>query len=305
MTAPILADALGPRGRRQAKIASIVAVVVIGALVIVAAGRLNEKGQFDAALWRPLTQWGVVRFLLVGLLNTLKVSAVAMAGALVFGALLALGRLSRRWPLRLLASAYIEFFRGIPLYLLILFCGFGLPQLGLDVTLFTALALGLTLYNSAILAEIYRAGIRSLDRGQSEAAYGLGMTYSQSMRLVMVPQAIRRMVPAIVSQLVTLIKDSSLGVVIGYEELLRRSEITGEFFGDTLQALAVAAVFYIMINFSLSQVARRLEVRQRRRYKAGAIRVTGVEDLAVVNAAATAVTFADTGDGDGGGGGAA
>ncbi len=303
MTAPILADALGPRGRRQAKIASIVAVVVIVALVVVAVGRLNEKGQFDAALWRPLVQWGVVRFLLIGLVNTLKVSAVAMAGALVFGALLALGRLSRRWPMRLVASAYIEFFRGIPLYLLILFCGFGLPQLGLDVTLFTALALGLTLYNSAILAEIYRAGIRSLDRGQSEAAYGLGMTYSQSMRLVMVPQAIRRMVPAIVSQLVTLIKDSSLGVVIGYEELLRRSEITGEFFGNTLQALAVAAVFYIIINLSLSQVARRLEVRQRRRYKAGAIRVTGVEDLAVVNATATAVTLADTGDGDGGGGG--
>ena len=223
-----------------------------------------------------------MRFLLVGLLNTLKVSAVAMAGALVFGALLALGRLSRRWPLRLLASAYIEFFRGIPLYLLILFCGFGLPQLGYDITLFTALALGLTLYNSAILAEIYRAGILSLDRGQSEAAYGLGMTYSQAMRLVIVPQAIRRMVPAIVSQLVTLIKDSSLGVVIGYEELLRRSEITGEFFGNTLQALAVAAVFYIIINFSLSQVARRLEVRQRRRYNAGAMDVTGVEDLAVV-----------------------
>ena len=159
MTAPILADALGPRGRRQAKIASIVAVVVIVALVVVAVGRLNEKGQFDAALWRPLVQWGVVRFLLIGLVNTLKVSAVAMAGALVFGALLALGRLSRRWPMRLVASAYIEFFRGIPLYLLILFCGFGLPQLGLDVTLFTALALGLTLYNSAILAEIYRAGI--------------------------------------------------------------------------------------------------------------------------------------------------
>ena len=113
------------------------------------------------------------------------------------------------------------------------------------------------------------------------------MGYWQTMGLVIVPQAIRRMVPAIVSQLVTLIKDSSLGVVIGYEELMRRSQITGEFFDNTLQALFVAAVIYIVINYSLSRLARRLEVRQRRRYKAGAIRVTGVEDLAVVNAAAT------------------
>ena len=288
MTAPVLADALGPRGRRQARIASAVAVVLIVLAIVWVVVRFNEKGQFDEAKLRPLTQWSVLKFLLVGLLNTVKVSATAMAGALTIGALMALGRLSRSWPPRLLAATYVEFFRGLPLYLLIIFCGFGLPQMGIRIPLFWALALGLTIYNSAILAEVYRAGILSLDRGQSEAAFSLGMGYWQTMGLVIIPQAIRRMVPAIVSQLVTLIKDSSLGVVIGYEELVRRSLITGEFFANVLQVLLLAASIYIVINYSLSRLARRLEIRQRRRYNAGAIRVTGVEDLAVVDASATA-----------------
>ncbi len=303
MTAPILADALGPRGRRQARVASVVAgglIVVVLAVVIV---RVNDKGQLDAAKWEPFTQWGVIKFLLIGLRNTLTVSVVAMVGALIVGAVLALGRLSRSWIVRLLATTYVEFFRGLPLFLLIAFCGFGLPQSGIAITLFSALVLGLVVYNSAILAEVFRAGILSLDRGQSEAAYSLGMGYWQTMGLVIVPQAVRRMVPAIVSQLVTLIKDSSLGVVIGYEELVRRSQITGEFFDNTLQALLVAATCFIVICYSLSRLARRLEVRQRRRYKAGAIRVTGVEDLAVVNATASANVMSTTGDMGGGGAG--
>lgn len=300
MTAPILADALGPRGRRQARVASVVALVVIAAVLVVAFVRLSDKGQFDGAKWRPLTQWPVVKFLLIGLVNTIKVAVVAMALALAIGAVMALARLSRSRLPRWLATTYVEFFRGLPLYLLIAFCAFALPRSGVKIPLFWALVAGLTVYNSAILAEVYRAGILSLDRGQSEAAFAMGMGHWQAMRLVVVPQAIRRMTPAIVSQLVTLNKDTSLGVVIGYEELLRRAQITGEFFDDVLQMLLVAAVIYIVINFSLGQLARRLEVRQRRRYQAGAMGVTGVEDLAVVNAAATAAVKNATGDMGGG-----
>jgi glutamate transport system permease protein len=277
-------------------VASVVALVVIAAVLVVAFVRLNDKGQFDAAKWRPLIQWSVVKFLLIGLVNTVKVAVVAMAAALTIGALMALARLSRSRLPRVLSTVYVEFFRGLPLYLLVAFCAFALPQSGIDISLFWALVLGLTVYNSAILAEVYRAGILSLDRGQSEAAFAMGMGYWQTMRLVVVPQAIRRMVPAIVSQLVTLNKDTSLGIVIAYEELLRRAQITGEFFDNVLQTVMFAAVIYIVVNFTLSQVARRLEVRQRRRYQAGAMTVTGVEDLAVVNATATAAVAAATGD---------
>lgn len=293
MTAPVFADALGPRGRRQARIASVAALVVIAALVGAAVNRLDDRGQLDERLWAPFTDPDVLRFLLGGLTNTLKVATVAMAGALVVGAFMALARLARTRVVKAVAAVYVEFFRGIPLYLLIIFCAFGLPPSGIDISVFAALVLGLSLYNSAILGEVFRAGILSLDRGQSEAAFALGMGYWQAMGLVVVPQAVRRMVPAIVSQLVTLLKDTSLGVVILYEELLRRTQITGEFYDNILPATIVAAAVYIVINYSLSQVARRLEVRQRRRLGAGTIAASGVgEDYAVVGAQAQATVTA-------------
>jgi len=286
VTAPVLADALGPRGRRQARIASVVAILAIAAVVVVAFGRLRDRGQLEAELWEPFTQWSVLKFLLGGLANTAKVAALAMAGALAVGALMALARLARTRILRILATIYVEFFRGVPLYLLIVFCAFGLPPSGIDVSLFQALVLGLVLYNSAILGEVFRAGILSLDRGQSEAAYTLGLSYWQTMRMVVIPQAVRRMVPAVVSQLVTLTKDTSLGVVITFEEFLRRSQVSADFFDNYLPATILAAAVYIVINYTLGQIARRLEVRQRRRYQAGSIQVSGVEDLAVVGAQA-------------------
>ncbi|MDQ3978011.1 MAG: amino acid ABC transporter permease [Actinomycetota bacterium] len=298
MTAPVFVDALGPRGRRQARIASLVALAVIAAGVAVAVGRLREKGQLDGDLYRPFTEWAALEFYVIGLLNTLKVAALAMVLAMAIGVLMALLRLTRSWVSRILAVIYVEFFRGLPLYLLIIFCAFALPRYGVDISLLTALALGLVVYNSSILAEVFRAGILSLDRGQTEAAYALGMGYWQTMLLVLIPQAARRMLPAIVSQLVTLLKDTSLGVVIAYEELLRRSQIAGEFFRNTLQSVAFAAVIYILINYALSRLAQWLEVRQRRRLGAGAIAVAGVEDLAVIGAqgeAATAVAAAGEG----------
>jgi glutamate transport system permease protein len=290
MTAPFLADALGPRGRRRVLIVSILSGVVIAGLVAVAVLRLLDKGQLAASRWEPLTRWSVLRFLLGGLVETLKAASVAMVLAMAVAAPMALARLARtrivRWP----AVAYIEFFRGVPLLLLILFTAFGLPQYGLHLPLFWYLVIALVAYNSAVLAEIFRSGILSLDRGQSDAAFSLGLGYWQTMFSVVIPQAARRMVPAIVSQLVTLLKDTSLGYVIAFEELLRRSRITGEFFGNPLQAVAFVAVMYIAVNFTLSRIARRLEVRQRRRYRAGAISVTGVEDLAIVSAHADAAT---------------
>jgi glutamate transport system permease protein len=288
MTAPLLADALGPKGKRRVLIASVVCGLVIAAIVPVAVLRLADKGQLGASKWEPLTRWSVLRFLLGGLVQTLKVAAAAMVLAIAIGALLALARLSRGAVVRLPAVAYIEFFRGVPLLLLILFTAHGLPHYGIHLALFWYLVIALTAYNSAVLAEIFRSGILSLERGQSEAAFSLGLGYWQTMFFVVIPQAARRMVPAIVSQLVTLLKDTSLGYIIAYEELLRRGQSTGEFFGDPLQAVAFVAVMYIAVNFALSRVASRLEVRQRRRYRAGAISVTGAEDLAVVEAKADA-----------------
>jgi glutamate transport system permease protein len=268
----------------RVRVASVLASVVLAAVVGLMVKKLADAGQFAADLWDPFTNEKVIRYLLGGLANTAKAAVAAMALAMALGALLALGRLSRnrfvRWP----AVGYIEFFRAVPLILLIFFCGIGLPQLGARIPVFWLLVLALVAYNAAVLAEIFRAGILSLDRGQSEAAFAIGLGYWPAMRYVIVPQAARRMVPAIVSQLVTLLKDTSLGFVITYEELLRRSEQTGTFYGNTLQALTVAALMYIVVNYTLSRLAHRLEVRQRRRFGAGRIEVGGVEDLVVLAA---------------------
>lgn len=288
MTAPMLADVLGPRGRRRVAVASVVAGVGIAAVMAVALQRLADTGQLDADRWRPLTQGPVIRFFLNGLLGTLKAALVAMVLAMAVGMVLALGRLARAAPIRLVAGAYVEFFRAFPLLLLVLFSGLALPKYGVDLPVYWYVVLALVVYNSAILGEIFRAGILSLDRGQTEAAYTLGFTYWQAMLIVVIPQAVRRMVPAIVSQLVTLLKDTSLGFVIAYPELLRQSRNTGEFFQNPLQSLFVAALLYIGVNLVLSRVARRLEIRQRRRYGAGAITVAGIEDLTMVAAQAEA-----------------
>jgi len=285
MTAALVGDELGPRGRRRVMIGSVVAAVGSVALVVVALRRFAARGQLDAELWSILIEPGVVRFFLGGLANTLKAAAAGMVGAVVIGAVMALGRLSRRRPLRWLAGLYVEYFRGFPLLLLILFSAYGLPRLGIRWPLFWYLVLGLAVYNGAVLAEIFRAGILSLDRGQSEAALTVGLTEGQSMRLVVLPQALRRMAPAIVGQLIVLLKDTSIGYFVQYPELLRRAQSTGTFDGNTLQALLAAAALYIAVNLILSRVARRLEVRQRRRY-GGTIQVAGgPEDLVAVDTA--------------------
>jgi glutamate transport system permease protein len=210
------------------------------------------------------------------LVNTLQVAAVAMVAATLLGALLAVGRLSdHRW-VRTPVTLVIEFFRAVPLLILILFCLLYLPTVGIPIGPFGALALGLTLYNMAVLAEIFRAGILSVDRGQREAAFALGMRKYQVMTLVLLPQAVRRMLPVLIAQLVVLLKDSSLGFIVGYFELLRQARSLVEFynskFGDlyTFQLYVAAAVIYIVVNLLLSTLARYVERRTRGNTKVAA-----------------------------------
>jgi glutamate transport system permease protein len=280
MTAPVLADTLGPRGRRRVLIASLVASLVLAAVFALAVKRFADNGQLAEDKWRPLTQWAVIKFYLGGAANTLRAAAVSMFFALSIGALAALARLAKTPPLRWVATLYVEFFRGLPLFVLIVFTWLGFPKLHLRLDSFWYLVIALSVYNSSILAEIFRAGILSLDRGQSEAAYAIGLSYWQAMGLVVIPHAVRRMVPAIVSQLVIVLKDTSLGVFVFYEELLRRARLSAEYFRNPVHAIALVALFYIAINLVLGTVARRLEARQRHRYRAEPIAVRGVEDLA-------------------------
>jgi glutamate transport system permease protein len=278
----VLFDVPGPKARSRQRIGTFVGGLVVLALIGLALWRLGINGQLEPQRWAILFDpaSGVPQALGVALLNTLAVAAVAMVAATVLGALLAVGRLSDHAWMRGPVTVLIEFFRAVPLLVLILFCLLFLPTLGIPMTAFRALALGLTLYNMAVLAEIFRAGILSVDRGQREAAFALGMRKTQVMTLVLLPQAVRRMLPVLVAQLVVLLKDSSLGFIVGYVELLRQARSLVEFFNFqfgsvyTFQLYVGAAVIYIVVNVLLSQVAKSVEKRTR-----SAARAAGTPDI--------------------------
>jgi glutamate transport system permease protein len=264
----VLYDAAGPRGRRRIVAGSVVGVLLVTSILGVATARMAANGGFEAELWRVLTRGDLQRLLARGLAATLRAALLAMALSMAVGALLAVGRLSRRRWLARPVGAWVELFRGLPLLLLILFVFLGLPALGVTVSTFWALVVGLTLYNSAVIGEIFRAGILSLPKGQTEAAYAIGLRRGQTLRTILLPQAIRRMLPALVSQLVTLLKDTSLGFVIGYAELLRSGRTAVEFLGGkySIPIYTAMAVLYIAVNGSLSFLARWLDRSTRQRY---------------------------------------
>ncbi len=277
MTVPVLFDVPGPKARARIRIGTVVGALLVAALVALVLLRLAGNQQLDPQRWAILfdTRTGVPQTLGRALLTTLEAAVVGMVIATVAGLFLAVGRLSDHGAVRSVVGTWIEFFRAIPLLVLIFAIFFLLPKYGLDLSAFQALVLGLALYNSAVLAEIFRAGILSIDKGQREAAYGLGMRKSQVMTLVLLPQAIRRMLPVLIAQLVVLLKDTSLGFIIGFAELLRQSRGLVEFlsasFGNTytFQIYVAAGVVYIVVNVLLSLLARYVEGRTRRNARAG------------------------------------
>lgn len=271
MSTPVLYDVQGPRARRRVLISSVVGVLVLLLLLGLAAKRLADNEQFEYEKYEPFfTEPQLYERLWDGLQNTLMAAAYALVLAMVLGIVLAFGRLSHRWFVRLPAVAVIEFFRGVPLLLLILALFLAYPQLtGEELPALWALVIGLTLYNGAVIAEIVRAGVLSIPHGQSEAALAVGLTRPQTLRLVLLPQAIRVMLPALISQLVVLLKDSSLGFVIGYEELLRTGGQLVQVLDNPIQLYLFIALIYIVINTALSMLAGWVERRQRRTTGAG------------------------------------
>ncbi len=272
----VLSDPPGPRARRRILIASVLAVLVLAVLVTLAALRLADRGQFDSKLWSVFVDKPEIRTLLWNAwLDTLRAAAVGMVLAAALGIGLTIARMSRYRAVRIVATSLVELLRSLPVLMLILFAYLGLPALGWQLSAFWALVLGLTAYNGAVLSEIFRAGIGSIDRGQTEAAAALGLRPIQVFRMVQFPQAVRRMSPTLVTQLVTLLKDTSLGFVIAYSELLRTGRGAVEFLGSryALPIYTVIALMYIVTNGSLSLLARWLDRRQSRRLDRGQARL--------------------------------
>ncbi len=261
---------------------------------------------FDPDNWEWLTTGNNVRFILEGFLINLEIALVSMILALILGLALALLRLSRLKPVSIVAGAWIDVFRNLPLIFLILYFALGLPaswkQAWEDAMpswapeafqsgLVLGALMGLVLYNSAVLAEIMRAGILSLPRGQGEASSALGMSYRQSLRYVILPQGLRRMVPATVSQLITLNKDTTLVSIIAITEVMRRARIVtaSNFFtvveAPILQVFIFVGFLFVVVNYALSRLSRRLELRERKITGTKMKSVRGLEDQVGVDPA--------------------
>jgi len=249
---------------------------------------------FDPDNWEWLVTGRNLRFILEGLAINLEIAVIAMVLSLAAGLALALLRLSRIGPVSFVAGVWVDVWRNLPLIFILLYLLLTIPSSwqetyadtipawfpeGLQSGAVLAAILGLVLYNSAVIAEIMRAGILSLDRGQAEAARALGMSYGQTMRHVVLPQGLRRMVPATVGQLITLNKDTTLVYILTIQEVVRHGRIvTGfNFFGGVqapvLQVFLFIGLLFILINLALSRLSRRLEVREQRRTAGPRIRV--------------------------------
>lgn len=263
----VLYDHPGPRAKIRNTILTVVFGLALLGLLYWIYRKFDEKGQWAAALWKPFTESSTwTDYILPGLWATVSAAAVAMVLSLIFGLIFSIGRLSDHWWLSIPAGVVVEFFRAVPLLLLMFFIFYGMPFLTESpMPPFWAVVVGLTLYNGSVLAEAFRAGIKSVARGQSEAGYAIGMRKSQVMQSILVPQAARAMLPVIVSQLVVLVKDTALGYIIGYSELLQDGVNTlAANFGNIVAAAIVAAIIYIIVNSTLTAFAGWLERRTRR-----------------------------------------
>lgn len=228
-----------------------------------------EALQTAIANWKPFIEFGTWRFLALGLTMTVGVSFVSILLSLPLATLAALARLSTRAYVRWPAIAGIEIVRAFPVLILIFYVftqfsraaettGVGLLKTN-NVTISVIVAL--TLYTTVVNAETIRAGILSLDKGQTEAARSLGLTYGQALRLVILPQTFRRVLPPLIAQFVTLVKDTSLGAIIGLLEIYRRGQILYQYFRNPLETLWVISIIYFVVNYLLGQAAQRIERR--------------------------------------------
>ncbi|WP_200301610.1 amino acid ABC transporter permease [Streptomyces adelaidensis] len=305
----VLYDAPGPRAKRRNVILTVVFVVLLALLLWWVWRTMDDKDQLEWSLWEPFTTsdaW--TTYLLPGLANTLKAAGLSMVIALPLGALFGIARLSdHRW-VRGVAGTVVEFFRAIPVLLLMLFANqvyTGWPGISAEDRPMYAVVTGLVLYNASVLAEVVRAGILALPKGQTEAAQAIGLRKGQTMGSILLPQAVTVMLPAIVSQLVVIVKDTALGgVMLQFTDLLNSRGTLAANYANVIQSFVVVAIIYIIVNFIITSFASWLEQRLRRGKKStGAVLGPAAVEGTAATGAGGAFGGIGIGAGDGGGGG--
>jgi len=269
MSTTVLFDAPGPRARARHRITAVVGGVVLLAVLVFALTKLGQKGNLTAEKWSPFLTGSIwADYLIPGLLNTLKAAIISIVLAGVFGLVFGIGRMAHLAPIRWFCTVVVEFFRSVPVLVMMIgafsFYSFN-NVFQSEINPLAAVITGLTLYNGSVVAELLRSGVGSLPRGQSEAGLSIGLTAGQTMRSIQLPQAVTAMLPALVGQLVVVLKDTALGQIITYPELLNRYQQIGSNWSNIVPAMIVIAAIFIAINYSLTVIAGRVERRLRSR----------------------------------------
>jgi glutamate transport system permease protein len=261
MSASVLYDSPGPKTVARHRMYSIIAVLALIGVITLVVIRLQEQGQFAYALWEPFITPVYVEALLKGLLETIKMAATSVVFAVVFGVIFGSAKLSERGWIRWPAWLVVEFFRAVPVLLLMVFffLAYGVGADGIGS--YWCVVFALTLYNGAVLAEIFRAGILALPAGQAEAAYAIGMRKSQVMNIILLPQAVKIMLPALISQCVVTLKDTSLGFYILAPGLTAVGKAIYTEFQNQLQTAIVVSAMYVTVNLLLTALATLVQKR--------------------------------------------
>ncbi|GLB63014.1 glutamate ABC transporter permease [Dietzia sp. NCCP-2495] len=270
-TQTVLFDAPGPKARVRHAILTVVGILIALAIAYVVYLKFDEANQLQGYMWSPFFTDSSVwtSYIIPGLKGTFTAAGISIVLAVVFGLLFGMGRLSPIGPVRWFCSVIVEFFRAVPVLLMMVFAYFGffatsdiVPNQHAPLA---AVVTGLTLYNGAVIAELVRSGVHGLPKGQSEAGYSVGLTPGQVLRSIQLPQALTAMLPALVGQLVVVLKDSALGYGITYLELLNWSKTLGSAYANTVPAYIVAGILFIIMNYSLTKFAVYLEGRLKKR----------------------------------------
>jgi len=266
----VLYDRPGPIGRRRIRIASAVVTLVLVGCACYVLVQLAHRGQLSMQLWGPIVDPRNQQFAAFwnffggGLMSTLTSAGISIVLAVILGVFLALARMSAGRFSRPVIIAFIELMRGIPIVVTIFVLSQVLPEFHLGIPVIWYLVIGITAYHAVAIAEIVRAGIHAVPRGQTEAALAIGLSPGRSMRLIVLPQAIRLMLPALIAQLVRVLKDTSLGFIVSYGELLSRGQIAAQNLNNPFQVYFVVGVIFIAINLVLTLIANRSEAALNR-----------------------------------------
>lgn len=260
----VLYEPPGPKAQRRIAAATAVSLAVLAAAVALMIRQFYVTGQLDAEKWRFFTRYTTWKFIGNGLAGTLKVALAAGGIAFLFGLLLMLGRIGKSRFLRAVSVSLIEFSRGVPTLLFIYFFFLIAPQFGLKLSAFWKIAVPVAVSASGVVAEVLRSGVNAVPKGQTEAAVSLGMRDGSAFFKIVFPQAFRYVIPALIAELVIVLKDTTFAYVVNYADLMQNAKVLISNYDALLPVYLVVALLYIAINYILNKLSVAVARRENR-----------------------------------------